>query len=296
MPDWKILDLIGDNRPPEFHLSLEELLLDVELPNPILLLYENPNAVVLGKNQNPWQEVDLEYAKTNSVPVFRRISGGGTVFHGPGNILFSFVERASGKFLIPMKDYNQRIISAFGSLGIQITEDERSCLFFNEKKISGNAQTLRNGKCLSHGTLLFDADLDFLNPLLDTEQIISNSKAVSSVRSRVGNLPANLKKKCVEEIGKLLEAQSTNIDQLNLDPSEIRVKQKKYLSWDWTFGKTPPFEVDSNALIKSKRNGTLKIEGGSLVSIRIEKEILIPYSPLAYLSREFFDYLNSVLS
>ncbi|EUJ52550.1 Lipoate-protein ligase LplJ [Listeria fleischmannii FSL S10-1203] len=61
------------------------------------------------------------------------------------------------------------------------------------KKISGNAQFITKGRLYSHGTLLFDVNLDNVQKALHVDPEKYLSKGVKSVRSRVTNIREHLK-------------------------------------------------------------------------------------------------------
>ena len=70
-----------------FHLALEEIFLK-EGEGDLIFLYINSPCVVIGKHQNAYAETNSAWCDQNGIPVFRRLSGGGTVFHDEGNINF----------------------------------------------------------------------------------------------------------------------------------------------------------------------------------------------------------------
>ena len=78
------------------NIALEEYFL-TKYKKDILLFYINANAVVIGKHQNPWKEVDL--SPDRDYKVIRRLSGGGTVYHDLGNINFSFIRNKERDFV-----------------------------------------------------------------------------------------------------------------------------------------------------------------------------------------------------
>ena len=73
------------------NLATDEWFLDHIGPEDVVLyFYINRNAVIIGKNQNPWKECALSAMERDGVQLVRRISGGGAVFHDCGNLNFSF--------------------------------------------------------------------------------------------------------------------------------------------------------------------------------------------------------------
>jgi lipoate-protein ligase A len=78
---------------PHANLALEEWLLRELTPTgrPALLLWRNAPSVILGRTQNPWLEADLAALRRRGVPLVRRRSGGGTVYHDLGNLNCTFL-------------------------------------------------------------------------------------------------------------------------------------------------------------------------------------------------------------
>ncbi len=75
---------------PYYNLALEEYLLN-ELKEDIIMLWQNKDSVIIGKNQNVYEEINLKYTKENNINIVRRETGGGAVFHDLGNINFTFI-------------------------------------------------------------------------------------------------------------------------------------------------------------------------------------------------------------
>ena len=77
------------------NLARDEWFLDHLRPEDwILYFYVNENAVIIGRNQNPWRECNLTAMERDGVQLVRRITGGGAVFHDRGNLNFSFITGA----------------------------------------------------------------------------------------------------------------------------------------------------------------------------------------------------------
>ena len=60
-------------------------------PRPLLLFYVNDPCVVLGRANATAQWVDAAACAVDGVPVLRRFSGGGTVYHDRDNLNYSFI-------------------------------------------------------------------------------------------------------------------------------------------------------------------------------------------------------------
>ncbi len=162
---------------PAENLALEELLLQPYVRDPlapaILRLWENIRpAVVLGRGDRAAERVRLDRAAARGIPVLRRVSGGGPVVHGPGNLNISFFLpywlhpdlgnlRASYRLIL---GWVQDAMEA--TTGRRPEHPEGSDLALQGRKIAGSAQARRRHGLLHHMTLLVDMDLDLVDELL----------------------------------------------------------------------------------------------------------------------------------
>lgn len=151
----------------------------------ILYFYINDNAVIIGKNQNPWRECALDAMKRDGVQLVRRRSGGGAVWHDRGNLNFSFI---AGQNRYDKEKQHRLILEAVRSLGIPCEFSGRNDLLAGGKKFSGNAYCTVGTKHLHHGTLLVSSDLSGVARYLTPDPRKMSAKGVSSVRSRVTTL------------------------------------------------------------------------------------------------------------
>lgn len=151
----------------------------------ILHFYQNENAVIIGKGQNPWVECDLEKMNAEGVQLARRLSGGGAVYHDLGNLNFSFI---SGAKRFDKDELLDLIVRSLNELGIACERSGRNDLLCDGKKFSGNALADHKGAKLFHGTLLVSGNLEKLAGYLTVDPKKIHSKGIASVRSRVCNL------------------------------------------------------------------------------------------------------------
>ena len=183
----------NDSTDPAFNMAVEEALLIRAGREPLFLLWENAPAVIVGRHQNVWSEVNLSYARQEKIRVIRRLSGGGAVYHDSGNLNYTFIvpieSGRSKKSVEPdFKFWSKPIINVLNQVGVDAQFSGRNDLTVDGKKFSGTAQVRVGGHLLHHGTLLFSTDFDKMNRLLTVDPEKFNSKGVSSVKARVANL------------------------------------------------------------------------------------------------------------
>ena len=152
------------------------------------LLWRTAPSVILGKNQDLFQEVDFRYAGVRGINLVRRITGGGAVYHDLGNLNISIIGNYE---LHPdyAEVFGELVTRALRAVGLKdVVMNGRNDLFVEGRKVSGWAKRIQGNAFLLHGTLLYDVNLDQLERVLQTEAGKLNRKAVKSVRSVVKNI------------------------------------------------------------------------------------------------------------
>ncbi len=231
------------------NLATDEWFLDhIGSEDLVLHFYQNGNAVIIGKNQNPWIECDLDRMEKDGVQLVRRVSGGGAVYHDEGNLNFSFI---AGKERYDEALQLNMILKAVQSLGIEAAFTGRNDLECQGRKFSGNAFATRKGTRQHHGTLLCSASLDRLTQYLSVSPGKIQSKGISSVRSRVCNLSEFNGALTVRSLRGAILRQLENTfgywAEWNFSASEqleIEEYRKKHASHEWRFGQTPKFDYE----------------------------------------------------
>jgi lipoate-protein ligase A len=254
---------------PAFNLAAEEWLL-TDSDDEIFMLWRNRPAVIVGRNQNTLAEIDEAFTRERGIPVVRRLSGGGAVFHDLGNINFTFINNGNPSEGLDFERFTVPIQQALRSMGVECVFSGRNDLLIEGKKFSGNAQHFHAGRILHHGTLLFASDMTDLTGALRVDPEKYRDKAVKSVRSRVTNISSHLKTPM--EVTEFIEALmgfvsgGTSLDDMALTDAESetieKMADKRYRAWDWNFGSSPAYNF-------SKRTRT---EGGLLdVNLYVKK-------------------------
>lgn len=239
-----------DSNDITYNLALEEYLFEHEKAGTCLILWKNQQSIVIGKYQNVYEEVNIPAIEQEQIPVVRRNTGGGTVFHDLGNLNYSYITDYDPDSFAGYDRFLAPLIKTLNKLGVPAEKKNHSDIVVCGKKISGSAQTVKKGRILHHGTLLFDADLSGLRKFLQPTGGHIESKAIKSVRSRVTNIKGYFtdKSMTLQRLEDYLTeglTESQRIEELTLEKVEEekikRAAEKKYSSWDWNFGKSPDF-------------------------------------------------------
>lgn len=265
----KILPLSFDSA--EENLAFEEFFFN-EFEEDTLRIWINPPSVVVGKHQNAMSEANISFCNQNNIPVIRRISGGGTVYHDFGNINFSFFRNVTKEKMI---DYNLNlniIKVALNTLGFPVTISPRHDLFLADKKISGNAQHVKRGKSLHHGTILYDSNLMALSQGIKRVNGLFIDKGVKSVRSEITNLRESIDLGSTHDFfNKLIQQLGFEKSNFDLNETAYQVKNLaiKYHSEEWNFGYSPSYLFEN--VYGNYRAKISVARGGIIDSISIDK-------------------------
>lgn len=251
---------ISPSTDPYFNLALENVLLDKMERNflekkRIYLFYRNNPCVVMGHFQNPWCELNLKKWSQMNIPLVRRTSGGGCVYHDLGNLNFSVIQTKNVQSAsFPL------ILKSLQTSSFQPYKNERNDLVFCHKnkiyKFSGSAFRNKLKSHLHHGTLLFEANLENLQGLLRPRAHYQlQTKAIPSVRSQVSNIGQWVNENIFL---KKITSRMTLLHEKEMDLSRIEELQKQYSSPEWIWHKTPDFVFDSENFIAHIHKGLLK--------------------------------------
>ena len=279
--------ILNDSKDPRFNLALEEYVLKyLDTDEDFVLLWQNANSVIIGRNQNTYEEINQKLVKDHDVSVVRRITGGGAVYHDLGNLNFSFITKTLKDNLNNYKKFTDPVIQALNSLGVPAAFQGRNDIVVEEKKISGNAQAFHHNKMLHHGTILFDVNLAFVAEVLNVKADKIASKGIKSNRARVTNIKSYLNDQTLdmttfkETLLKYLLNTDNILDHVyaltDEDLKNIQaIKEKRYDTWEWNYGESPESEN-----VKEKRYQGGKIEfffnvkNGALDGVRLYGDFL----------------------
>lgn len=247
-----MINVINNSNNPYFNLALEEYFLKhKDIKEDILILWQNDNTIVVGKNQNTYEELNAEYVNDNNINVVRRLSGGGAVYHDLGNLNFTIIQPSSSDHKNDFSFFTKPIIECLNKLGADAAFSGRNDILLDGKKISGNSQYFCKDKLLHHGTLLFNSEMTVLTKALKVKKEKFESKGVKSVGSRVTNISdyidksislEKFKNMLVETVFEYRKGEIKNYELTETDIEKINeLVKNKYGTWEWNYGKSPEF-------------------------------------------------------
>ena len=178
--------VLGNQNNPFLNLAVESQLLDNYLKNTItLFLWRNRQTVVIGTNQNPYSECDVDTLLKEGGHLARRRTGGGSVYHDLGNLNFSFI---ADKKIFDVNRQMTVIQKALLNYGLETEVSGRNDITYQGRKFSGNAFAKTKYQGLHHGTILIKTDGEKLQKYLKVKPEKLHKHGVKSVASRVINL------------------------------------------------------------------------------------------------------------
>ena len=244
---------------PHFNLALEQYVFN-EMPktNEYFMLWQNDNAIIVGKHQNTIGEINQEYVKAHNIQVVRRLSGGGAVYHDLGNLNFTFIMDAGDAEDLNFRVFSVPVVKALKRLGITAEQNGRNDITVDGRKFSGNAQYIKNGRIMHHGTILFNSDLEKVATSLNVSKDKIESKGLKSVRSRVMNLKEYLpeditltefknliKKYMFEEVKNQYVLTDTDLRRVR------EIQKERYDTWEWNYGFSPKYSISKERFIEN---------------------------------------------
>ena len=272
--------LVSADLDAHMNLARDEFFLNrMRAGDMILYLYVNGNAVIIGRNQNPYRECNLNQLDADGVQLVRRVSGGGAVYHDAGNLNFSFI---CPEALYDEAEQTGIILNALTRLGIQARVTGRNDIEIEGRKFSGNAFCARGGNRQRHGTLLVNANLTVFDRYLNAPKQKLEAKGVKSVKARVCNLTEYCANLSVEKMARALKAAydekygpSVSPTISAEDEAEIMALYRRHQSYEWRMGEAPRFDYTfENRFSFGMTQICVSVQNGAIVRARVFSDAL----------------------
>jgi len=232
---------------PFLNVAFERQLSEIYTDDVSLFLWQNEECVVIGRNQNPLVECNLDYLKTNNIHLTRRFSGGGAVFHDLGNVNYTLVMKEADYDLNKAKEF---LLKVFEYLCLDVKFSGRNDMTINDCKFSGQAYYAHKKMYVLHGTLLVDLNLQTLSKCLTPSKMKLDSKGIKSVKSRVINLKDVKADISINDIYQKMIIAFKDVygdakEIKEIDESYINDELLKFIQTDeWIYSQSPKFNIE----------------------------------------------------
>ncbi|WP_087035271.1 lipoate--protein ligase family protein [Thermococcus litoralis] len=239
---------------PEVQMAIDEAIMrariEEKVEDTVRLYVFKPSSITIGRFQSVEHDVNLDKCRELNIPVVRRITGGGSVFHDQyGEITYSVI--IGEDFHESLKNIERSyrflaapLVRALEELGISSGFSGLNDIVANGKKISGSAQTRRKGIILQHGTFMYATRLEVLASVLKVSRKKLQDKGVSSIWERVTTLEREGIKLSRDEVYELLKSkffEEFPLEEGELTDYELELAEKlieeRYGNEKWNFQK-----------------------------------------------------------
>jgi lipoate-protein ligase A len=203
--------------------------------------------VYIGKNQNTLEELNIEFVKENNFDVFRRLSGGGTIFHDEKTVYYTFITKNERTVKENFIYWNNVIVDFLNSVNIKANLSGRNDVLIDGRKISGSAEHYKGDILVHHGSLLFDTDIPFLAQALTPNKKKFISKAVNSVKARVDNIQNHTDLNVDEFKSALVQYVENRFNGVKVPATKeeneitLSMRKDKYTTDEWNYGMSPKY-------------------------------------------------------
>ncbi|MBQ7703521.1 MAG: lipoate--protein ligase [Firmicutes bacterium] len=241
---------------PFYNLALEEHVFScLSRSESYFMLWQNDNAIVIGKYQNALEEVNQKVVDELGIRVARRLSGGGAVYHDLGNLNFTFITDNDSAKGLNFRVFVNPVVEVLCDMGLNAEFTGRNDILVNGMKISGNSQYVKQGRVMHHGCIMLSTDLSKVAEALRVREAKFTSRSSKSVRSRVTTINAEAPREITMEEFKaalrdriLGTGEVERYELTEADEQAIReLRDSKYATWEWNYGRSGQYEMRREA-------------------------------------------------
>ncbi len=167
-----------------FYLAMEEYVARQISADDCFFMWQVAPTVIFGRNQEMESEVNIDYCRSHHIQMFRRKSGGGCVYADRSNIMLSYVTKGDNVGFAFNRFVNMLLL-VLRKMGVQAVGTSHNDVLIGDRKVSGTASYHLPGRCIVHGTLLYDTDMEHMLQAITPSKEKLQTKGIQSVRQRI---------------------------------------------------------------------------------------------------------------
>lgn len=262
------------SRDGAYNHALEEYLIK-NVKRELFMIWQNENTVLLGRNQNPYKEINISYMNEVGAKLVRRPSGGGCIYTDANIVQYTIITKKEENSL---RKFTEPVVRYLNGKGVKAEFTGRNDIIVDGRKISGNAQYKDRELMIHHGSIIYqDSPID-IGRLLTPAKLKLAKKSLTSVKSRITSLKSMMNMDIsmfIEELKDYIK-DYYHIDEEYILSDEERekieeIRKNKYANDEWTYGRYGKFDkVHSFASDACVMDIYLKDQDGIIEDIRID--------------------------
>lgn len=282
----------GESRQLPFYFAVEEYVAKHFTDDDYFFIWQVEPTAMLGRNQLLENEVNEQYCREHGVHIYRRKSGGGTVYADRGCLQFSYITK-EGNVNALFNDYIDLVVKAINRLGVAVSSSGRNDILVEGKKVAGAAFYRYGNRSVLHNTLLYSTDLDQLASCLKPSKKLE-SKGVKSNRQRVANLGDYTRltlPQFVEQLRQLVCGDSQiTLNQVHMQG--VAQLEKPLASHEFVYDNSPSYTVKRSLILKDvgEIEARVQVKAGKIQYINLVGD----YFLLGDLDRDLLARLQGV--
>lgn len=235
----------NQSRDGAYNHALEEYLIK-NLKRELFMIWQNDNTVLLGRNQNPYKEVNWNYMNETQAKLVRRPSGGGCIYTDKNIVQYTIITKKEEDSL---RKFTEPVVNYLNEKGVKAEFTGRNDIIVDGRKISGNAQYKDRELMIHHGSIIYqDSSID-IGKLLTPAKLKLAKKSLTSVKSRITSLKSMMNMDIamfIEELKEYIKNYYHINENYVLSADELEkveeIRKNKYANDEWTYGRYGKFD------------------------------------------------------
>lgn len=235
----------NQSRDGAYNHALEEYLIK-NLKRELFMIWQNDNTVLLGRNQNPYKEVNWDYMNETQAKLVRRPSGGGCIYTDKNIVQYTIITKKEEDSL---RKFTEPVVNYLNEKGVKAEFTGRNDIIVDGRKISGNAQYKDRELMIHHGSIIYqDSSID-IGKLLTPAKLKLAKKSLTSVKSRITSLKSMMNMDIamfIEELKEYIKTYYHINENYVLSADELEkveeIRKNKYANDEWTYGRYGKFD------------------------------------------------------
>ena len=255
MENWRLVDL-GKAEPlvaQAFYEAVAEAVHRDLSPNTLILVQPNAPYACIGYHQDFEKEIDVEFIKSEGLPVIRRSQGGGATYLDSNQVFYQIISKKTSVLPRNVDRLFEKLlgvtVAGYQRLGVPASFKPLNDVVVEGRKISGNGAGLHESASILVGNFIMDLNYQLMARVLKVPDEKFRDKMaktmeqwVSTLKKELGESPSpeEIKRVYVEEFERLI---GVKFEKSEPSDEEWRIFEEetkpRHTSKEWLYMESP---------------------------------------------------------